>query len=451
MNWMSFSTSYWFRSALYSTFQRFSLIIFGFFSFFLLIRSLSIDQMATWALFLTIITLLENTKSALLKNAHIKYVTAAHSVTEKTSIASSSLLVNAGITLFFILLILIFGEQIDTLFNGKKTLHTIFLWFIPGLIAMIFFAHLEAVQQSHFDFKGVFAGNLVRQILFFSALAIHFIWKLPIHIFHLGLYQSASILFGTLTILVFSRKYLVFKFNPSLQWVKTITKYGGYIFGTGVISNIYSNLDQFMTAAVVPGSVAFYNAAKRINGFIDIPTYAAADIAFPKLSLASEVEGSGKLKYMYERMVSIILCIILPFALISILFAKPIIAIIAGDKYLVAAPVLQIYMLVSIVGVIQHQGATTLYSIGKTRLCFIVSSVSLLFNLIITFGLLKTIGFYGAAVGALISSSISSIAWLLIMKKEIGFAVANIALYGKQNYKMVWEALKKLTSPLQEK
>lgn len=407
--------------------------------------------MATWALFLTIITLLENTKSALLKNAHIKFVTSTESIKEKTTIASSSLLINASITILFVLFILLFGGVIDRLFNGGKDLYTIFIWFIPGLLAMVFFSHFEAIQQSHFDFQGAFAGNLVRQISFFCAIAIHFFLKIPINVYLLGLYQSASILLGTVMIFFLSKKYLLLKFTPSRYWSKMITGYGGYIFGTGVISNIYSNLDQFMTAAIVPGSVAFYNAAKRLNGFIDMPTYAAADIAFPKLSAAFSSEGIEKIRNIYERMVSIIFCIIFPVALVAILFAEQIILIIAGEKYLSAVPILKIYMAISVAGVIQHQGATTLYSIGKTRLCFIVSCLSLILNIAVTYICLKLIGFYGAAIGVLITSVFTTSTWVLIMKKEVKFKIANIFYYSKQNYLIATAAVKKAINMLRRK
>lgn len=400
--------------------------------------------MGTWALFLTIITVFENTKSALLKNAHIKFVTANIEGEQKAVIASSSLFINISINIIFIALILLTGKKIGVFFNAANDLYTILIWFIPGLISMVFFSHLEAVQLSHFDFKGVFAGNFFRQLCFFIFLVIHFLLKKPINMFLLGLYQSITIFLGAITLFIFSKKYLLMKFNPTVLWIKKILNYGGYIFGTGVVSNIYSNADQFMTAAIIPGSIAFYNAAKRINGFIDIPTYAAADIIFPKLSLASSEEGIKKVKYLYEKMVAVLLSLIIPVAILFILFPKLIIYIIAGDKYLASAPILQIYMLISVIGILQHQAATTLYSLGKTKLCFVISTLSLLINLIITFICLKLIGFYGAAVGSLITSLITFVTWHFIVKKEIGFNLSNIPVYSKEYYLLAYSKIKTL-------
>jgi O-antigen/teichoic acid export membrane protein len=70
-------SSYWIRSAFYTILQRFSLTFFGLINFIILVRVLTTAEMGTWALFLTVTSVFEVTKSGLLKNAHIKYVSAA--------------------------------------------------------------------------------------------------------------------------------------------------------------------------------------------------------------------------------------------------------------------------------------------------------------------------------------------------------------------------------------
>lgn len=400
--------------------------------------------MGVWALFLTIITVFENTKTGLLKNAHIKFVTTQQVDDQKTAIASSSFLINLLITLCGIVIILVVGKQVGVFFNSETELYTILIWFIPGLLCMIFFSHLEAVQNSHFDFKGAFAGNLARQVCFFIAVITHFILKKPLSMQLLGIYQSVSICIGTVILFIMSRKYLFMKFNPSVKWIKQILNYGGYIFFTGVASNLYSNIDQFMTAAIIPGSIAFYNAAKRINGFIDIPTYTAADILFPKMSLASSQEGINKIKYFYERMVAAVFSIIIPVSILVIIFAKSMVYIIAGPAYTASVPILRIYMVISIIGVIQHQASIAFYAIGKTKLCFLLNTQQLLLNLLIAFVCLKLIGFYGAVTGAFITSTINILIWIYFIKKEINPSFKQIPAYSMEYYNTGLSYLKKL-------
>jgi len=436
-------TSYWFRSAFYSFLQRFSITIFGLISLMLLLRFLTESQLGTWALFLAVTTIFETTKSGLLKNAHIKYVSSSFDASEKSAVASTSLIINAVISILFLAFVLFFGNWLGNMLNAGKEFTKLLYWFFPGMISMIFFSHFEAIQQSHFDFKGVFTGHLVRQLTFSLFIFYHFLFDSGVALHYLALYQSISIILGTTTIFIYSRKYLLYHFNPTKIWAKRIINFGGYIFGSGLISNIVSNLDQIMTATyLTPKSVAYYHAATRINGFVDLPSYAASEILFPKMSLASEIEGINKVRYLYEKMVSILLSIVIPTAIFVIIFPKMVLNIIAGTQYSIAAPILQLYMLNSILGTLQNQAANVLNSIGKPALCFKLNVVSLTAKIIITYICLVSFGFYGAAIGTLTTTITAGIVWYIVIRREIGVSIQHILKYILDFYKITYTRIK---------
>lgn len=423
-------SSYWIRSAFFTILQRFSVTLFGLINFVVLIRSLSHDQMGAWALFLAITTVFETTKTSLLKNAHIRYVSSTDESTEKTTIASSSLLINASISIIFIILIAFFSGILGSWLHAGPDLVLSLKWFIPGLVCMIFFSHMEAIQQSHLDFKGVFAGYFVRQVLFFALILTTWLLHIPFSVPWLAVYQSISIAVGALVITGYSRKYIVGRFDPTKIWIKKILGYGGYIFAGGLVSNIFANVDQFMVATfkLTNAWVANYNTAFRLNQVVDIPSYAAAEVIFPKVSKASVQEGPGKVRYLYEKMVAILLSFTIPTAIIVICFPKLVIFLIAGkNNYAEAAPILQLYMVAGLLRPMQHQGANLLNSIGKTRLCFIINAVSLGVYLIINYICLSMIGSYGSAVATMITSLLGAICWYFIIKKEIGAVLPTIA------------------------
>jgi len=396
--------------------------------------------MGTWALFLTVTTIFEATKSGLLKNAHVKFVSSDIDNPEKSAIASSSLLLNALINVFFILLIVFFSGWVSSALHSGNDLAVMLKWYIPGLACMTIFSHLEAVQQSHFDFKGIFAGNLVRQFVFFIIIMVHFLGKIPFTLSHLAMYQSVSILAGTLVLAAYTRKYLLYRFDPSIIWMKRIAGYGGYIFGSGLIANIFANLDQIMTAAMLksPSSVAYYNAASRISGFTDTPSYAASEIIFPKLAQASNEEGQGKVRYLYERMVSILVSFTAPTALFIILFPGLIIYLIAGPHYEATIPILQLYMIAGIFNPMQNQAAVVLNSIGRARLCFTMDAVTLAAKLGINYLCLFYFGFYGAAIGQLISSIFIAVIWYFLMRRVINLQLSSVWRYIIDFYKLMF-------------
>lgn len=438
-------SSYWIRSAFYTLLQRFSLTFFGLANFVILIRSLSTHDMGTWALFLTITAIFEATKTNLLKNAHVRYVSASGEKDEKVAIASASLAINAAISAVFILLILLFADWLSGWFKAGVSLAAMLRAFIPGLVCMVFFSHLEAVQQSHLDFKGVFAGYFVRQLLFFSVIGAHFLFRIPFSLPHLALYQSGSILVGTGVLYFHTRKYLFHRFAYSHAWTKKIVGYGGYIFGSGLMSNIFANLDQIMIGRfLAPASVAFYNAATRINGFVDVPSYAATEVIFPKLSSASVHEGPERVRYLYEKMVAVLLCFTIPAALFIILFPKFMIHLVAGARYEPAALILQLYMITGLLRPMQNQAANLLNSVGKPGLCFWMNTGSLAVYLGVNYTCLSLFGFYGAAVGTLITSILGMIAWYVVMKREIAFRFSHIFSHLVDTYRSLFGQVKKL-------
>jgi lipopolysaccharide exporter len=434
-------SSYWIRSAFYSFLQRSSIIFFGFIIFLELIRGLTKAQMGTWALFLIVTTIFETTKSFLLKNAHIKYVSTSDEGLEKAVIASSSFIINATISAAFILFILFFSDNLSRWLHAGTDLSNMLKWFIPGLICMVFFSHLEAIQQSHLDFKGVFAGYFTRQVVMFSIIFTQRLLNIPIELTSLALYQSISIFLGTLLLYYYSRPYLLYKFIPSMVWIKKIVGYGGYIFGSGIVVNIFANIDQIMTAKFSSGSafVASYNAANRINTLVDIPSYAAAEILFPKVSRAAgEEEGKGKVKYMYERMVGILLSFTVPAALIIICLPGLIISLIAGSQYAESAPILQLYMIAGILRPAQNQAANLMTSVGKPKLVFIMNALFLVTNLGINYICLIKFGFYGAAIGSVITCYLGMIAWYMVMRRQISLQINNVFKYMIDTYRAIY-------------
>lgn len=392
--------------------------------------------MGTWALFLTVTSVFEATKTGLLKNAHVMYVSSSNNINDRVSIASSSFLINSLISIIFIIFLVFFSGWMSNKLNAGNDLSATLLRFVPGLLCMIFFSHFEAIQQSHLDFKGVLAGYLVRQACFFLFLVSNYMLDKPFTLTNLAAYLSISIFCGSIALYIFSKRYIHHLFKPTKAWIKKIFKYGGYIFGSGMMSNIFSNLDQVMTGALISNSaVAFYNTASKINGLVDVPSYAAADIIFPKTSQAAVEEGNAKVKYLYEKMVGILLSFTTPVALFIIIFPKLIITIIAGDKYVDAAPILQLYMITGLMRPMQNQAANLLNSIGKPSLCFKINTISLIINFVISYYCIKYIRFYGAAVGTLIAGAIGFTIWYFVMKKEINLHLRKIGEYILEAYK----------------
>jgi lipopolysaccharide exporter len=402
--------------------------------------------MGVWALFLLVTTLFETAKAQLLKNAHIRYAAGA-SDGDKTIIASSSLVLNIAVSCLFILFLTLFSDNLSNWLHIGKELTDMWHWYIPGVVAVIAFSHFEAVSQSHLDFKGTFAGYLVRQVFFFGVLVYYKVNDIPFSLVELSVYYSISIFLGAIALFFFSRKYLNFRFVPNGEWMKKLLSFGRYVFGTGLLGTLFGSVDQLLIAkfTMQSSNIASYNAATRINGIIDMPSYTAAEIMLPKVSKMMSEEGLSKMKYIYERMVGILLAFTLPVSLFIIAFPKLVILLIVGAEYLDATLILQLYMLAGILRPAQNQAANLLMSIGKARFCFIMNALNLAGMLLINYVCLRYIdNFYGAAIGTVISSFIGLIVWYYIMKKQLNVEFKNFFIYILDTYKIVFTQIRHL-------
>ena len=409
--------STWLRSSLLSTIQRFSHTIFNFLNFMILARHLSKKEIGIWALFTIITTTFEFSKSSLLKVAHIRLVTSSSNEDEKNNISWSSLVLNSLISILFILLVITFSNKISSWLNTDRELSNLFYLYIPGLISMIFLSHYEAVLISYLDFKGLLVGTLARLTTFTLPVLIYFILDRKLSLEVLMIINISSIIIGTLTLFIICFKYLTFSIRTNKKSVEKILKFGTFVFGTGVVSNIASNIDQLLTSNYLnPISVAYYNTASRLNGFVEIPSYAAADVLFPKFSQLSSEENQNKINAIFEKSVAVLLSIMIPIGIILFIFSKYIILIIAGASFESANIILRIYIVCTIIGIIQNQSANMLTSIGRAKTCFYANTTSIILKIIIAYIFLSYFGFYGAALATIVMTIVNFTIWYFIMQ-----------------------------------
>lgn len=419
--------TYWYRSALFTILQRFSLVFFGMVSYLVLVRFFKESQIGVWALFLAICTTFEMAKYALLKNGFITFFNSTDDSQEKIEVASSSLVVNTGFTLIFILLILAGRIWVSHYWNAPE-LRSMLCLYIPIALLLIPFSHFEYLQQANMSFKGIFMSYFVRQGVFFVTVVVFSIWfAKSFSLELLVIFQCVGVLLATVIGWFYSRKYLQIRFCPTTLWIKKLVKYGKFVFGSGVCSNVFGSLDRFMTASYLSSvAVAYYDVAGRINNMIDVPTTAAADVIFPKSARASHEEGPSKVKYLYERMVGILVALIFPVAVVVFIFAEEIIAVIAGRNYVGAASIVRVGMLYAIFRPIQIQASNVLNSINKPRTTFMLNLLVLIFNLIVNYFLIRTQGFIGAAYGTFLSTIFSFIISFYVLRKSIGASLYGI-------------------------
>lgn len=442
-------SSFWLHSIFYTLLQRFSLFFFGAVAYMVLVRGLSKENNAVWALYLTILTLFETIKQGLLRNPTIKFLSLTEYADKKVEVQSSALVINI---LFSLLAILVLGTG-GTLIAGllkSPDLTPLLWWSFLFVVILIPFNHFEIMLQTRYQFSKIFWAYFVRQGIFFTGIVVlYFFMPQYFTLVNLLLLQVASLLAGAIILYYAARDYLLRKFHYDWQIIVRMFHFGKYIFGTNLFSNVARSFDHFVTANTldpVQGKnyVSYYNAVARINNMIDVPSLAAADVLFPKNVETLEQHGLGRVKYYFERMVGTILAIILPISLFIFIFPKFIIYIIAGPKYYEAIPILQITIFISLVKPLGYQFGSTLDAIGKPVINFWSSAVMMVIALFTTWLCLLQFGGMGAAYATVINSIIGAVIMYAVLRKYIHLELKNIFQYMIGSYKDMFGLIRKL-------
>jgi lipopolysaccharide exporter len=439
-------SSFWIHSVFFTLLNRSFLIAFGLVSYIILVKKVfpTVKEMGIWALFLTIFTLIENIKQGLLRNPMIKFLSEPEYVNHRNKVQSSSLITNIMFS-GLVIILLFFGGNIFAGWLNAPELYPLFRLGILVIIVLIPFNHMEVLLQAHFRFKVIFYGYLCRQGIFMIWLIGFLLYnKQVLTLINLVKLQIISQLLGTMVLLFFARGYLFRSFDLDKRTMLRMFNFGKYIFGTNVFSSLGKSADQFISAGLISANVvAYYNLVARINNMMDVPSFAIADVLFPKNVEAMVTSGPEKVKYYFERMVGTIVSILAPLSILIFLLPHFFITILAGSKYYAAIPILQIVILFSILRPFFYQFGTTMDAIGKPALNFWVNLVIMFLNYGLMYVGLRYTGWLGAAYGADVAAIVSFFIMYFVLKKAVGIQIGGTVKWIWKSYREIFDYLKK--------
>jgi O-antigen/teichoic acid export membrane protein len=99
-------------------------------------------------------------------------------------------------------------------------------------------------------------------------------------------------------------------------------------------------------------------------------------------------------------------------------------------------------MITGILRPAQNQAANLLNSMGKSRITFWANTATLSMALVINYICLRRYGFYGAAIGTVIATSLGFIAWYFIMRKQIGLELSCVWNYTLDTYRNLFRRVR---------
>ncbi|MBL0744237.1 flippase [Chryseolinea lacunae] len=412
--------NYWVRASTYVTLQRLAIFVFGFGSYFFMVRYFSKDTFGVWTLFVVITSVVEMSRSAFIQNAFVKFYSQPN--IDRFSLTTASITLNFISTVVFIALMLVLIPVL-TIFWHTTEISGLIFWYCATSLILVPLTQLNYLEQANQSFRGVFWSAVVRQGFFFSVVAICFLWVPNLSLNFFAAMQSVGALAGLTCAWILSKQFAPRKLVTDRAMVRNLFKFGKYILGTGVASTIGKNADQILLGSISHSSVALYNAAVRVMNFVEIPTLSISNIVYPKIAERANLEGSASAGRLYEKSVATIVGIILPVILGVLVLPDIVLLITAGKNYLEAAPILRIMATASILIPFNVQVGSAFEVIGKPHVSFYINISANVFNLALNIILIPRLGIMGAVWSMLFTNVFIFVVSQVLLKRELSVSL----------------------------
>ena len=253
-----------------------------------------------------------------------------------------------------------------------------------------------------------------------------------LYLYTIGLILE-TFLFSVLLIYQY-RKHYTKKINVSISKLKVILSASYPFIFSAVLATIYAQTDRVMLKNMVDNSsVAYYSVAVTLAGLMSIVTSAIIEGFRPEI-IGSFNSGNQKL---YEKRLTqayaVTFWICIAYGLFISVFAKQIILLLYGEKYLPAVPALSLivwYTSFSYFGTINN-----IYMVAenKQKWVQVTTLIGALTNVILNVILIPSIGIVGAAAASLATQFIGNFitpAIIPSLRPIIKYSVSGILLKG---------------------
>ncbi|HMQ47693.1 MAG TPA: oligosaccharide flippase family protein [Saprospiraceae bacterium] len=396
---------------------------FAFLSFLVLIRLMPEHEFGVWVLFLTLTSFADMGRVGLIQNAVIKF--ALEQAEEYPKIALSGLLLNTLCSLLLSMLLIGLAWPLSRLWSAPELWSL--MWWYPGIALVHGTArYIDFLHMVKRDFKGIFWSKSVYGLLNLLPLAVFWYQQSDISLHQLAAIQFWAGFPSLAFFLFYRRDYLSFG-KYSRSWMRQIVHFGKYVLGTNFSSMFFNKVDILMVGTFLnPAAVALYNVATRITNYMEVPMSGISQAVYPRLAAIYQESDLKPLSQMYERSVALLVATLLPMALLVVLFAKPLVVLLAGENYAEAASILNILVFAIMAKPWARLFGITLDAIGKPRLNFTVLLGGLLFNIVLNAFLLNWLGIQGAAWATFISIWAMALVGQWLIQKIIPVNHSNI-------------------------
>lgn len=354
--------------------------VFGMLTVSILYHSLSIIDVGVYVFFMALIGLVDTIKAGFLNISFVTFYSGSEEARANEVAGSSwclALLICGGLMLFNVL-----TYFISSLFSNYglvlflRYFSVITLSSIPLFMAML-------VVQAEKRFDRLLWLRLICQFLFTGTVILLIFLKKANVISVIITYGMTNVIASCISLLLGWTKIGSIKYATK-KTVSELFHFGKYSAGTNISSNLFSITDTFFINMFLgPAALAMYNLGGKLIQVVEIPLLSFVSSSMPNLSSFYNNERHDEMILNMKKMIGTLTWCIFIFAVISVVFAEPVITLLGGSKYThSSAPNLfRIFIILAILYPTDRFFALTLDVIHKPQINFYKIIVVLAINL----------------------------------------------------------------------
>lgn len=412
---------FWLRSGLLTLMEKSVGLLFALGTAMMLLRGLDKADFTTWGVYLLITYFLEMGRSGLIQNGMVRYLILHRGEPDRyAAVSSAAMVISLAFSLLSNLLLWAGISWLATTYQSPRLAEVLPVYFATNLV-MAGFYHVNFVQQANFEFRGIFWSTFFFRGALFGWIAFCWLSRRPLDLGEMAWAMFGGALFGAAVSAVYAKPFLAWKKSIDFQWIKKLLSFGKYVLGTNLSTMFYKNIDKLTLGSVLgPSAFAVYDAAGKITQMIETPSFSIAAIVFPQSARKMDTEGPDGVRRLYERSVGAVLALILPFVVLSVVFAQPIIWLFAGSAYAESANVLRLTAFFGLFLPYAVQCGTVLDATGRPALNFAYTLFTAVLNLGLSYLFVARFGLMGAAWATLCGYAVSFALQQYQLSKDYG-------------------------------
>lgn len=226
---------------------------------------------------------------------------------------------------------------------------------------------------------------------------------------------------GNILNIIYSRKYIDFKWYGNAYECKKHLKPTLAMFSTSLATSVYSGLDSVMLGFIKGNyEVGIYSAAVKIRMVLTTLITSLGTVLLPRMSYYIAQEKWDEFRKVLKKSYNTIIMIAVPMMVYFILCAKPSVLILSGNAYLDAIKPMQILMPIMVISSLSNiTGMQILIPTGgEWKFAFSVTCGAIT-DLILNFMFIPKYGAIGAAYATLFAELVQFVAQLIFTRKYL--------------------------------